>query len=115
MQCCGEPFALEQTVSWGLDPIQDRDYLSTVLGEEMASRITDYEDHHDVSDVGAARLQGRVRSIEAVSCEFAVQGAYLNPIPGSRVIEPRSAASGQENENDNYRFLGYIVDLETAD
>jgi hypothetical protein len=112
MQCCGEPFEVAEAVSWWTSSEVHRDYLSVVVGEKMAAEITHYEDHHDVSDGGTTLIVGTVRTIEAVSCRFAVQGPAFHPVPGTAVIEPRSSADGWEKEDGELNFLGYIVTIE---
>jgi len=46
MQCCGEPFQVGSVVTWILDPKPEAGYLTAVLGEDEASRVTHYENHH---------------------------------------------------------------------
>lgn len=46
MECCGEPFAVHDIVEWDLNAAQGDDWLTDVIGDELASRVTHTEDHH---------------------------------------------------------------------
>lgn len=111
MQCCGDPFAVGQMVSWTTSPEVDQDYLGTVLGSESAAEITDYEDHHDVAEGLTVEMSGVVESIRAVSCRFAQRDRAMYPVEGTAVVETRTDANGWEPESDDVRFLGYVVTL----
>jgi hypothetical protein len=111
LQCCGDPFEVGELVSWTVAEAVDREYLATVIGEEAAATVSDYEDHHDVAGDDVRPLSGTVKEISAVSCHFALQGRALYPVPGTAVVEARSRADGWEHERESLRFLGYIVSL----
>lgn len=110
LQCCGDPIHVGRDVTLTVSPNVDLDYLGTVLGEERASTLTDYEDHHDV-EAPVAELLGVVESVEAVSCEFSLQGRALYPVAGTSVVEHRERADGWEPETEVVRFLGYVVTI----
>jgi hypothetical protein len=114
MQCCGDEFELGQTVEWTVSPHVDREYLATVIGEDAAAAVTDYEDHHDVAEGEVGPVRGTVTAIKAVSCEFAPQGRALYPVPGTAVIGDRRQADGWEREGESRKFLGYLVSLSPA-
>jgi hypothetical protein len=88
LQCCGDPIHVGRDVTLTVSPNVDVDYLGTVLGEERASTLTDYEDHHDV-EAPVVELLGVVDTVEAVSCEFSLQGRALYPVAGTSVVEHR--------------------------
>lgn len=113
LQCCGDPFGVGELVSWTVPEAVDREYLATVIGEEAAAGVSDYEDRHDVSGGDVRSLSGTVKEISAVSCHFAPQGRALYPVPGTAVVEARSRADGWEHEHESLRFLGYIVSLDS--
>jgi hypothetical protein len=110
-QCCGDPFEVGQSVSWTVASAIDRDYLATVIGEDAAAKISDYEDHHHVAEGDVRPVGGTVSGIAAVSCQFARQDRAFYPVPGTAVVEARSRADGWEREDELLKFLGYIVTL----
>lgn len=114
MQCCGAPFSVGSTVEWALDPVADRAGLTELLGAEEASRITHYEERHDLPPT-AYRSVGTVRAISAAFCRRAAttdDPELLVPVPGSTLIEERTSADGWEAEHGDLYFEGYIVDLD---
>src|ERR1700738_4855186 len=70
MGCCGTPFQVGSHVSWALSSLDDSEYLTTVLGEVLASRVTHAYDHHNIEPVPVSETM-TVRSIKAVRCRFA--------------------------------------------
>ena len=72
LQCCGDPIDVGRDVTLAASPNVDQDYLGTVLPEDVAATLTDYEDHHDV-EASVSELRGVVESVETESCQFAPQ------------------------------------------
>jgi hypothetical protein len=70
MECCGEPFAVGDSVEWSLTDEPDVDWLEAAIGTELAADITHQEDHHDAErDVIVRR--GKVLSIRCAYCRYA--------------------------------------------
>ena len=114
MQCCGDPFHVGSQVSWSLRASVDLEYLTTVLGDSMASQVTHAYDHHSIEPIPEGQTM-TVRSITAVWCRFAKRtdtdrASY--PVAGSGVIEGRTSVtrSREKDEGDLY-FVAYLVDL----
>jgi hypothetical protein len=122
LDCCGEPFALGSTVTWELHSVADgeRRFLRAVFGDVIAARITDGYERH-VQYEQTRDVVGIVRSIEAVSWQIhpladdspVTDALGLYALPGSLVIEARSAAKAFDRVGDR-GCLGYIVDLDVA-
>jgi hypothetical protein len=91
-------------------------HVLSVLGGDEASRITDSEEHHGAPELAAGiHVKGVVRSIEAVSCEFAQRSPHDRtryPVPGTAILNSLSYASGWENEQFDPALIGYVVDVE---
>ncbi len=123
-QCCGEPFAVGDTVTWIVAPNVDREWFTNLLHDDAAMPITDVEDHHSTEQGEIERITGTVGAIDAVFCQYAPKPAgpqnSLYPVPGTDVFEPRTRADGWEHEDhrgpsegDRWRsFVGYLVSLE---
>lgn len=112
MQCCGEPFRVGGRVEFSTTPVVDREFLGTVLGEERAATVTDYEDHHDLDDGPMSALVGRVEYIEAISCRYERWDRTLLPVPGTTKAVRLDEATGWEPEDEEIRFVGYVVALQ---
>ncbi|MFI6325563.1 DUF6578 domain-containing protein [Nonomuraea sp. NPDC050556] len=68
MQCCGDLFRVGSNVSWNLRPA-DRDWLTSVLGEETSASVDWAEEHH--SDSTSPATEAKVVTITAVHCRYA--------------------------------------------
>jgi hypothetical protein len=122
MQCCGEPFQVGSVVTWILDPKPEAGYLTAVLGEDEASRVTHYENHHGPVLEEFPSTVGTVTAIRAVSCRFAPRpgdDSRMNyPVPGTSRISERTSADGWDvgpspdgADEAGSRFIGYVVDI----
>jgi hypothetical protein len=87
MECCGEPFAVNDDVEWDFADAPDVDWLMAAVGEDLASQVTHREDHHDLEEDAIAR-RGRVSSIRCAYCRYA-------PTPGDdeHILSPRARHS----------------------
>jgi hypothetical protein len=94
MQCCGDPFRVGQRVEFSTTSEIDREFLGVVLGEERASALTDYEDHHDLEVGPVSLLSGTVKSIEAISCRYELRGREMYPVAGTTSAVRRNEATG---------------------
>lgn len=115
MQCCGDPFALDSSVTWSTFPVTDPTWWNEFLDPEVASSITDHEEHHAQDDRKLANVNGVVRSIDAVFCRFRVVDRAATPIAGSGVLEARTPVDGWEEEDEvgvGRSFVGYLVTLD---
>ena len=65
LRCCGDPFEVGAWVRWHVVP-PDVEWLTEVLGAEVAATVVGVEEHHDRL-TEATELEGRVRSIRAVT------------------------------------------------
>ena len=108
MQCCGEPFSVGDVVHWTAAASVGVEELEPILGKAVAASIGWVEDHHDLAVTEA--VTGTVRSVRAVFYRARVVDRVVLPVAGSGVLVPKSHVSGWE-ENDDLRFLGYIVTL----
>ena len=117
MQCCGEPIEIGSQVQWRLEA-PDRDFATAVLGDEVAVTITHAEEHHSGTAAMSPPTSGTVKSIRAVWCRYApvrsAVGESLYPLAGSAEIGQLSTADGWETENDDLRFVAYLVELDDA-
>lgn len=106
LQCCGDPFSLGSVVSWHVVP-PDEEWLTSVLGPELAGTVTGSEDHHGAA---AETVTGNVRSIRAVSYELAPRPGedprFLHRVPGTTVLTEVETADGEGAD-----VAGYLVDL----
>ncbi len=115
LECCGVPFSTGSKVSWKLKPV-DRNLLETILGGSEAARITHAEEHHGDEVAGGGRVVGVVRRIHAVFCRYELptpEAIAMTPVRFSGVVRQRRVAEGREPPDDDRRFLGYIVDLDS--
>jgi hypothetical protein len=115
LQCCGEPFSLGSSVSWQVVP-PDEEWLTSVLGPELAQTVTGAEEHHPTSSVPKAwNATGTVRSIRAVCHDVAPRPGedprFLYPVPDTTVLTEVRTADGWFKAGDA-AFAGYVVDLD---
>ena len=114
LQCCGDPFEVGADIAWSVAEAVDEERLSGAIGK-MAGLVTEAESHHDGEDV--RDLRGTVKRITAAWCRYrpTSRGARtLVPVPGSETFEPRERADGWEPEDADFRFLGYLVEVDPA-
>lgn len=122
IQCCGEAFEVGSQVEWTLYEESDRDWLTSVLGDEFARQITHGEEHHGGLPDDAPVMTGRVTRIRAVSCRFgpdptSVSAAAPNhiPIPDTAAVVEVPNADGWYPATDGMHFNGYVVDVEQVE
>jgi hypothetical protein len=111
------PFQVGSEVSWSLTALEDLEYLTSILGHLLASRVTHAYDHHSIEPVPVSETM-TVRSIKAVRCRFARRtdadiASY--PVAGSGSVEDRTSAtrSGEKDEGDVH-FVAYLVEVESG-
>lgn len=118
MECCGDPFAVGDNVTWHLDDEPDPEWYEAALGTEVAQRITHAEEHHS-DDEEFPQVTGRVISITRAWCDYgptAADDRVLYPIPGSAVFESVDRYDGSERDaHPELTFNGWVVELELAD
>lgn len=116
MQCCGAPFRVGQRVEFSTTSEVDREFLGVVLGDERATALTDYEDHHELDDGLMELLAGRVERIEAISCRYELRDRAMYPMAGTTHAVLRDEAGGWEPEDEDVdlRFVGYVVTVEAV-
>lgn len=114
MQCCGEPFAIGDEVSWTLrDP--DTEWLELVLGNDLAGSIDQAEEHHGGVGEDVTHTRGIVAAIHTVHCRYApISGGAdtaLYPVAGSGVVDAVRSADGWIPDRGELKFAGYLVQL----
>jgi hypothetical protein len=123
MQCCGEPFAVGDHVTWRLSPCE-RDLLAAFL-DVATEQPTLYYDHHSDDERRPVTQQGTVRSIRSVWCAHLRRGQVLTPVSGSAQLHRVRRATGWEGDQDDpgaerggggtadgLSFVGYLVELD---
>ncbi len=109
------PFSIGSEVTWELTALtpESSSFLSTLLGADVAARITHCETHHtlEAEDEGT-HTRGSVRSIRAVywSSASGPNSDDSYPIAGSAVLVDRQTADG-EGVRADLDFEGYVVEL----
>ena len=115
MECCGDAFAVGDTIALTLVESPDTEWLDAAIGPTLAARITHAEEHHEV-DAGAVSRRGRVLSIRCAYSQFARStpgGRTLYPVAGSARLRPRDRVDGTEGgDAGDLRFNGYVVGLD---
>lgn len=119
MECCGDPFAVGDRVTWSVEAYIDDDWFSAALGPEMATRITHSEEHHSEDADDLTEISGRVLTI------VGAWGAYgpLNagdrihvPLPDSaRFVDVRETLGLERQVSPELTFNGWIVELALDD
>lgn len=113
LECCGEPFAVGQEVSWVLRDL-DREWLASFLGGGLAGSVDKAEEHHGNEPEGVPPTVGTVVSIEAVHCRYAPLSPDVNglhPVAGSgTTVSVRNTAVAGQDRGD-LTFVGYLVGL----
>ncbi|WUT01199.1 hypothetical protein OHA46_09020 [Streptomyces sp. NBC_00708] len=111
MQCCGEPFASGDVVSWTLVEVDPEDYADLV-GEDRASEIDFCEEHHGVGEERAP-ASVEVVSVVEVHCRYGVPPGATEqvnyPVPGTTVLVPVEEADGWAKDQPGVSFAGYLV------
>lgn len=118
MQCCGQPFAIGDEVSWTLrDP--DTAWLELILGNDGAHSVDRAEEHHGGVGEDVAHTTGVVVAIQTVHCRYAPLSSStetdLHPVAGSGVVEAVRAVDGWIPDRGELRFAGYLVQLTIAE
>ena len=115
MECCGEPFSVNDCVEWNLTEVPDVDWLEAAIGSDLAVQVSYQEDHHDL-DKNAVARKGRVRSIRCAYSGYAPapggDGRTLYPIPGTAEIRSTERVDGTEDVRGDLHFNGYLVELD---
>ena len=116
MQCCGQPFEVGSEVTWTLVDTPDVDFLAAALGRPLADAVTHWEEHHGGLPAGAPETPVRVRSIRAVRCRYRPQPgtSTVYPLTGSTDIRDLRSADGWEEDDQDLRFVGYLVEADAV-
>lgn len=114
MQCCGEPFAVGDEVSWTLCDA-DGEWLNMIFGEKPAIVVDKQEEHHGGIAEGTPATIGRVVAITAVHCRYAPLPGddvlALHPVVGSGTATSVQSADGWTRDRGDLTFVGYVVGL----
>lgn len=114
-RCCGDGFAVGDTVTWPLESEPDRDWLRAALTPELASRLTHHQERHAVGGAEPPSRTGVVLGVRAAFGRYAAcegDEAVLYPEPGSAVLVELSRVEGFEDGPTGERLNGYLVELE---
>ncbi|MEI7055901.1 DUF6578 domain-containing protein [Nocardioides sp. CCNWLW239] len=116
IECCGEPFAVGDRVSWDVrDP--DMDWLKATVGDEIASSITHSMERHEYEDV-LSELTGTVVAIKRAWGDFAQlkpNDTCHYPVPGSqRLLDVRESYGAEQDAFPELTFNGWVVELRVA-
>jgi hypothetical protein len=114
MQCCGEPFAVGDEVSWKLRDA-DSEWLEVILGTDLAHGVEKAEEHHEGVGEEVTVTVGIDGSIHAVHCRYAAllgeAENHLFPVAGSGTVTMIRSANGWTTDHDGLKFAGYVVQL----
>lgn len=69
--CCGEPFAIGDEVTWSIAPVVEREPLAVTLGTELAREVDGFETHHDDETDRTRPVSGIVSRIRVALVELA--------------------------------------------
>ncbi len=112
--CCGDAFAVGDTVTWYGSSDVWREGLSRAFGTETAASITHALELHE-DEEHLERLTGTVSEISAAFCQYAPapggSPSFHEPVPGTAVLEPRTRSDWSERAEHPLSFQGYIVTL----
>lgn len=113
MECCGQPFSVNDRVEWNLTEEPEVDWIEAAVGVDLAVQVTHQEDHHELDGNAVAR-KGRVRSIRCAYSRYAPGpgGDGLYPLQGTAEIRPAERVDGTEDVHGDLRFNGYLVELD---
>lgn len=118
MQCCGKAFSVGSPVSWTLAADPERDFLASVLGDQVAETVTHWEEHHGGLPDDAPKTQGVVRSIRAARCRYGRDPDHsqeaLYPVKGSGSLTSLASADGWDADDGDAKFVGYLIELDAA-
>lgn len=116
-QCCGDPFAEGQAVTWTVRTDVDRARLSQVLGDDLAASVAAIVERHDES---VASLAGTVERIRVVFCRYEEtsddpDGVTHRPVVGTTVLRDVQQIEGRRGEwlDEELEWVGYVVDVRT--
>ncbi|WP_158610889.1 DUF6578 domain-containing protein [Micromonospora endolithica] len=114
MQCCGEPFAVGDRVSWRLRDL-DPEWPGLVLGSDLTAGVDQAEEHHGRVSEDLSPVTGIVASIHAVHCRYAPlsdeRPTHRHPVPGSGAMTSVRSADGWTPDRGDLTFAGYVVRL----
>lgn len=112
LQCCGEPLVVGSRASLMLRPA-DRDWLTAVLGDELARSVGAVDERHPPAGVGVSNMIATVESITAVHCRLATRVTGGMPVgeavPGTTTCTSIESADGWTAHQGELSFMGYLV------
>ena len=116
-ECCGEPFAVGDTVTWPLVPVSEHADLAVRLGADVGGRVSSEVERH-VEGVPEVRL--RIQRIRAAFCAYqrdpvGTGGVTHRPVAGTTVFEGLRAVDRTHEVRGGLQWLGYVVDAEPLD
>ena len=117
-ECCGDPFAIGDGVTWPLESEPDREWLQAALTPELASRVGFWQERHAEAGAEPQSRTGTVVGVRAAFGRYAARegdGAGLYPVPGSAVLVDLARAAGFESVPSGERLNGYVVELELGE
>jgi hypothetical protein len=116
MECCGEPFAVGDRVSWSVRNDPDVEWLTAALGADVGTTVTHAEEHHTDDGEDLPRLEGRVVTIKRAWGRFEPvnPGDSIHcPASGSeRFLDVRESDGIERHAFSELSFNGWVVELD---
>ena len=113
-ECCGDPFAVGDEVTWTVEPTPPGDETLRAAGVEA------YEDHHEMAESPTREVSGTVRGIAILARQFRedAEGVW-RPVKGRfRLHEidrsPRAGFVYELTDSERWKQTGMVVDLDLA-
>ena len=113
-ECCGEPFAVGDAVSWPVVPLGPvgQDGLVRLLGEGIAHQVGWSVERHDEA---ATLVNGLVASIFCVFCDLelvsdAPDSPFSRTASGTATLHDRNRSTRHEH-NEQRHWAGYLVHM----
>jgi hypothetical protein len=112
MECCGDPFAVGDTVNWTLLEQESEQAVIDEAGRRQVLRCSHREENHGGVPDGAPVTRGQVTRLRAVYAEYA---GGMAQDPGF-VREKVGPVNGSESsDSPRCQFRGYVVDVQSGD
>ena len=116
--CCGDDFAVGDTVTWRLGPAGDRYASVHADGLALALAPDYFEDHHIDLPEDAPATSGVVRRIRNLLCEYGQVGGKHSyeyaTVPGTVAVRDAQRFDRDAQFPEPLERFGYLIDFEIA-